>query len=199
MATHGWFWKRRRRSQQISAMHFSTLHQTTKRIVYWFWLRSSKIRNREICTRTALLWQDTTGTLKAYVTPLLHELKFELKVPGTESSIGSQHQSFNRISRSVCILESLHHRIIEIQNVWIKGALGRVYLACHPNTTCNTLQRTATRNALQHTALHCNTFQPNATKCNIKALKVYVWRVTFIRPATHYNALQHIVTRCNTL
>jgi len=136
----------------------------------------------------------------------LHELKFDVKVNWKFQELKVQSdledQSFNRISRSVCtlqLLQLLHHRIIQIQNVWITGALGRVYLACRHNTTCNILQRTASRNALQHTATYCNTFQPNATKCNIKALNVYVCRVTFIRPALHCIALRCASIHCNAL
>jgi len=43
--------------------------QPPQHTIDWFWLRSWLIHNRAICTRIALLWQDTTGTLKAHVPP----------------------------------------------------------------------------------------------------------------------------------
>jgi len=53
---------------------------------------------------------------------------------------------------------------------------------------CNTLQHTATRYILQHTATHCNTLQHTASSCN-----------TLQRTGTHCNTLQHTATHCNTL
>jgi len=47
------------------------------------------------------------------------------------------------------------------------------------------------RNALQHTATHCNTLQHIATHCNTLQHTQHT--------ATHCNTLQHTATHCNTL
>ena len=99
---------------------------------------------------------------------------------------------------------------IDLQNTGVESLL----------SLCNTLQHTATHcNTLQHTATYFNTPQHTATHCSYKSTHLVAYQVVFFgmvvhwqthsprhtlpnaatHTTTHFNALQHTATPCNTL